>query len=64
MTPPAAPTPPAEPGPFGVTVAPVEPVLAAHLGLEEGQGLLVITVAPGSPAATMGLQPYDLVLAV
>jgi hypothetical protein len=39
---------------------PVPPPLAAQLGLTEGFGLLVAEVLPESPAATAGLQKFDV----
>jgi S1-C subfamily serine protease len=38
-----------------------DPVLEAHLGLEEDQGILIQNVFPDSPAAAAGLQRYDVV---
>lgn len=52
---------PRAPQPFlGVMAQPVPPPLAAQLGLTEGFGLLVGEVLPDSPAATAGLQKFDV----
>ena len=45
---------------LGVITRPVEPELAAQLGLTEGLGLIVEEVVPDSPAATAGLQRHDV----
>jgi hypothetical protein len=47
---------------FGVEVGPLEPALAAQLGLPEGEGLLVRNVVPGSAAADLGVRRYDVLL--
>lgn len=47
---------------LGVSVAPVDPALGAQLRLPDGQGLLVMHVAPGSPAETVGIQRHDILL--
>lgn len=50
-----------KPTPFlGVVTGPVPPSLAAQLGLGEGFGIVVEDVAPGSPAATAGVQRFDV----
>ena len=46
---------------FGVTLGPVEPVLALHLGLPDGNGVLVRRVEPGSQAEQIGLQQWDVI---
>jgi len=46
---------------LGVATRPLPPELRAHLGLPVGVGLLVDTVAPGSPAARTGVQQFDVV---
>jgi hypothetical protein len=50
---------------LGVAVEPLHPALAAQLPglLSKGQGLLVVTVTPGSPAQKAGIAPYDVLLA-
>ena len=40
--------------------APVSPSLATQLGLPEGFGVVVEEVVPDSPAATAGLQQFDV----
>lgn len=49
---------------LGVAVNSVPPPLAAQLPADvpPGQGLMVMQVQPGSPAAAAGLQPYDVLL--
>jgi len=39
-------------------------VLASQLGLKPGEGLVVIYVAPNSPAAKAGLQKFDVLVAM
>jgi len=51
-------------GRLGLTVAPLSPALAKELGLGETKGVVVREVAPGSPAATAGLQPKDVIVEV
>lgn len=62
---PPATTPPAPPAPavatFGLYLGPVEPVLAMHLGLAEGAGVLVLRVEPGSQAEAMGVKAFDVI---
>ncbi len=55
-----------QPGDYwlGVQCAPVSAALRAQLGLDEGQGLVVESVLPDSPAAKAGLQQYDVLAAV
>ena len=45
---------------LGVSTAPVDPALAAHLGLETGFYQTVQHVAPGSPAAKGGVEAHDI----
>lgn len=47
---------------LGVQLKPVDPSLAAQLGLEAGDAALLGEVLEGSPAAAAGLQEHDLVL--
>jgi hypothetical protein len=55
------PEPPKQPKPFlGVIAVPAPPAIAAQLGLTEGFGLLVLEVLPNGPAATAGVQKYDV----
>lgn len=47
---------------LGVECTPVDPTLRSHLQLPEGQGLVVRSVAPDSPAAKAGLREHDILL--
>jgi len=49
---------------LGVTTAPITPDLQQQLGLQQSSGALVQEVAPGSPAATAGIKPSDVIVAV
>jgi S1-C subfamily serine protease len=49
---------------LGVAYAPVTLAVAQQLGLQVKQGLVLTQVATGSPAATAGLRPRDVVRAV
>lgn len=49
---------------IGVELGPLDPAVAAHVSLEEGQGLMVYEVLPGSPAETAGFQQFDILLSV
>lgn len=64
--PPQAPTIPGKPtlAPFGVVLEVPESVLASHLGLEPGHGALVVQVLPRSAAESMGLERFDVIVAV
>ena len=46
---------------MGITYAPLDPAVAAHLGLNITKGVLVSQVASGSPAAAAGLKPNDVI---
>lgn len=48
----------------GVQCEPLSEPLRAQLGLKEGEGLVVESVLPDSPAAKAGLKPYDVLAAV
>jgi hypothetical protein len=62
VTPPEGQPGPAPAGPvFGVFLAEVEPVLAAHLKLEAGRGALIADVRPDSQASRLGLQVHDVI---
>jgi serine protease Do len=47
---------------IGVGVSPIEPALRAQLDLPEQQGLVVTSVADGSPAGKSGLKVNDIIL--
>lgn len=47
---------------LGVECTPVDPTLRSHLQLPEGQGLVVRSVVPDSPAAKAGLREHDILL--
>lgn len=49
---------------IGIRTGTVETALARHLGLDDGQGILVSDAAEGYPAARAGLQAYDVIVAV
>jgi S1-C subfamily serine protease len=42
--------------------APIHPRIARHLGLKQTDGVLVLAVEPGSPAARAGLVAGDLIV--
>jgi hypothetical protein len=59
------PGPPRDETGLGLKVTAVPDALYSHLpALEQGKGLLVQTIRPGSPAAELGLKQYDIVLAI
>jgi serine protease Do len=47
---------------LGVHVQNITDEIAASLGLAEAKGALVAKVSPGSPAATAGIQPSDVIV--
>lgn len=49
---------------IGLELGPLDPAVAAHVSLEEGQGLMVYEVLPGSPAEASGVQRFDILLSV
>ncbi|HXT60808.1 MAG TPA: PDZ domain-containing protein [Pirellulales bacterium] len=49
---------------MGVEVIPVDDVLRSHLGLAEGKGLTVTSVAEGGAAAQAGIQANDVLVAI
>ena len=51
----------AESGDFGLAVQPVTASMAAELGLERAEGLVITAVKPGSPADEAGLQRGDVI---
>jgi hypothetical protein len=46
---------------LGLSTEEVSDALASQLGLMSGQGLVVVFVAPDSPAAKAGIQKYDVI---
>lgn len=46
----------------GMTLAPADPALQAHLGLAKGAGLIVTAIDPGCPAAAAGIQQNDVLV--
>jgi serine protease Do len=51
-------------GDIGIRAQTLTPVLAAGLRLDRDHGVIVGDVMPGSPAARVGVQPGDILLAV
>jgi hypothetical protein len=49
---------------IGVTVNPVDDVLASQLDLESDSAFVISTVTPGLPASKAGLQPHDVVIEI
>jgi S1-C subfamily serine protease len=49
---------------LGIEYVPLNPAIAAQLGIAAKDGVLVMAVADNSPAAKAGLQPDDVVTAV
>ena len=67
QAPDAAPAPQAakEAAPYlGVGTAQIPDVLASHLGLEPGQGVVVRSLDPAGPAANAGITEHDVILRV
>ncbi len=52
------------PGFLGIGPAEVPPLLAFHLGLNEGKGVLVGDVLPDSPARKAGIERNDVLVAI
>ncbi len=48
----------------GARVANLLPGIAEELGLEEGDGVVVLSVRPGSPSARVGLEAGDIIVQV
>jgi serine protease Do len=55
---------PQQGGGLGLELAPLTPELAQRFGSDLKQGVVVVGVVPGSPAASAGLQPGDILLQV
>ncbi len=49
---------------LGVEYVPLNPAIAAQLGIQQNQGDVIGNVVPGSPAAQAGLQQYDVITAI
>jgi serine protease Do len=49
---------------LGIAYGPLTPSLAVRLGVNTDNGVLVGQVVPGSPAASAGIQPGDVITAV
>jgi len=49
---------------LGIQYATLNPALAARLGVQTSDGVVIGQVVPGSPAATAGLRPQDIISAV
>ena len=47
---------------IGLLVEPVPPFVREHLGLDKNEGVRVVRVAEGSPAARIGLEVNDIIL--
>jgi serine protease Do len=64
----AAPDPlsgaPESEAPLGLRLTPLTPALRSYLGTAAESGLLVMSVAPGSPAQNIGLEQGDVILAI
>lgn len=62
----AATEPPSEDtaGWLGVEFQALDRALATHLGVSDGGAILVTRVIPGSPAATAGIAPLDILVAL
>jgi serine protease Do len=49
---------------IGIQYVPLNPALAARLGVQVKDGAVIGQVVPGSPAATAGLQPEDIITSI
>jgi len=49
---------------IGVQQIPLNPVIASRLGSDTKSGVVVVAVGPGTPAATAGLRPRDIITAI
>lgn len=49
---------------IGIQYVPLNPALAARLGVQATDGAVIGQVVPGSPAAAAGIQPQDIITAI
>ncbi len=49
---------------MGIAYQPINPAIAAQLGIQETHGVIIVQVSPGSPAAQAGLQAQDVITQV
>lgn len=49
---------------LGINYIPLNPAIASQLGIGETYGVVIVNVAPGSPAEKAGLQPQDVITSV
>ncbi len=49
---------------LGIEISPITPELKAKYRIKEHEGVVIISVEPGSPAAAVGLSPGDVILEV
>jgi S1-C subfamily serine protease len=49
---------------LGINYIPLNPAIAAQLGISETYGVVIVNIAPGSPAEKAGLQPQDVITMV
>jgi serine protease Do len=49
---------------YGITVGPITPIIAQHLGLNSTDGVVIMDVVAGSRAALVGLSEGDIVLEI
>ena len=53
-----------EPFWLGIACRDLDVALQTHAGLDEGQGLLIYSIVPDSPASQAGVRLYDILLAI
>jgi serine protease Do len=46
---------------LGIVYQPINPAIAAQLGIQETHGVIIVQIDPGSPAANAGLQANDVI---
>ncbi len=49
---------------MGISSIPLNPGISAQMGIQQANGVVLGAVAPGSPAATAGLQRFDVITAI